>query len=170
VIITFKSFIMKNSITARICLFLVTVVFAVSVKAQANTSRNYSYDKKSGLVKIDGEVKFRMTTTTMNQEASIFALDSQEELIFIQYRKVYLTGNTTVVGQTSVTSSGQSVSYVRILFIPLNKEIELSNRFLKDVVLFIDDHQLIKGNKLDEAAIDKLYLKYGDKPFSSMQR
>jgi hypothetical protein len=150
------------------------VVFSVFIpthfNAQANSSRSYSYDKKSGIVKIDGEMKFRMSTTTMNQEASIFPLGSEEELIFIQYRKVYLTGNTTVVGQTGVTSSTQSVMYVRVLFIPLNKEIELSNRFLKDVVLFIDDHQLIKGNKLDEVAIDKLYQKYGDKPFSSMQR
>jgi hypothetical protein len=160
---------MKTRITLLLIAFFIKAL-SLSYWAQANTSRSYSYDKKTGLVKIDGEVKFRMTTTTMNQEASIFGIDSNDELIFIQYRKVYLTGNTTVVGQTSVTSSGQSVSYVRILFIPLNREIELSNRFLKDVVLFINDHQLIKGNKLDEAAIDKLVIKYGDKPSSSMQR
>jgi hypothetical protein len=161
---------MKTYLQFGVLFLSLSLFICAEFNAQANSSRSYSYDKKSGMVKIDNEVKFRMTTTTMNQEASIFPIGSEEELIFIQYRKVYLPGNATVVGQTSVTSSAQSVMYVRILFISLNKEIELSNRFLKDVVLFIDDHQLIKGTKLDEAAIDKLHQKYGDKPFSSMQR
>ncbi len=107
-------------------------------------------DIKKDTVYIDKKPFLVWETEFFIPEISVHHINSNEEEIFIIYEEY-----------RNPFDSSETIQWIELNFITLNKKVEIPTRFEKSLIKFLIRNKVYVDGKLNIKAIDKLLLKYG---------
>lgn len=134
---------MKYLIVSFLVLFAVNGAYSQKVKI------------KNDVAEVDGEDYIKYVRQNMSNEASIYLLDSEDEVIFIRYM------NYSNPANVSKSNPEGKVRWIEINFLTLDLKCEVDSRSHKGLVKLLYSNDLITDNQLNEEKIKLFVSKYG---------
>lgn len=124
-----------------------------------NQQLGYFYDSNSETVFFDEEPLYTLKKRNYGSEASIYAYGDNRELIFVS-RHTVQNSQTFQRSAKEQTYASESSTFLRMHFLPLDKEVEISNRIWRDVLVLIHENGLIENKSLNAEKVDVVIQKY----------
>lgn len=110
---------------------------------------------KDDIATVDGTDYLKWKKQSAGNEASIYLLDSEDEVIFVRYL------NYSDPSRVSKSNPEGKVRWIEINFLTLNLKCEVDSRTHKGLVKLFYDNGLIENNALNQEKIEKFVSKYG---------
>jgi lipopolysaccharide export LptBFGC system permease protein LptF len=100
------------------------------------------------------------------RQESLLRTTSNEELIFIHERTIFQHGDLYSVSR--IDDNSRCITYFEIVFLAQNKRIEVERFSVWAVIQLLDQNQVFEVAALNDEAVDRIVVKYGNNSFSSL--